>query len=220
MKDDEQLSLLDDLGAENDGLGDKVREAMAKHSGRYIRERNPKLHAAIRLMIAWGVPDETIAKECDVGSNTVAAIRNDTSELSLEDHKRVLIAGLRRLSMGATNRLVQEIESGREIPAQALAIILGISVEKTELLTGGATQRVERALSPEEQALKELFLGMAAGGPGKVFGAENLRPNAGSALPSSSSLDRAEPIIDAQSGDSQTTVCDAPTLDNPINKPL
>ena len=219
MKEDEQLSLLDDLGAENDGLGDKVREAMAKHSGRYILERNPKLHAAVRLMITWGVPDETIAKECDVGSNTVAAIRNDTSELSLEDHKRVLIAGLRRLSMGATNRLVQEIESGREIPAQALAVILGISVEKTELLTGGATQRVERALSPEEQELRAFFMGMSAGSPGKVFAAENLRANAGGELPSSSSLDRAGPIIDAQPGDSQTTVCDALTPDNPTNSP-
>jgi hypothetical protein len=212
----EQLTLLDDLGGENDGLGPKIVEAMAKHSGRYIRERNPKLYAAIKLMVHWGVPHETIADSCDVGCNTVAAIANDVSELSLEDHKRVMIAGLRRLSMAATNRLIQEVESGREIPAQALAVILGISVEKTELLSGGATHRVERVLSPDEEALKSFFLsGLASRGQGKVFGAENVGGNAGGVAGlDSGSVSGPGLILDVVAGDNKSPVYDAVTIDN------
>jgi len=161
---------LDDPGKELDAVA-------ARHSGDYIRQRNPRLYESIKVLLEWGVPHSTIAERLKVGRNVVIAIAREAEPLSLEHHKRVLVEGLRRLSRGAAERLVEWVESGKEIPAQALAVILGIAVEKTELLSGGATQRREIVADPELLAFQQYLL--AGGGQAMVSPGEKLAANGG-----------------------------------------
>lgn len=130
-------------GGENDGLGSLVGEALAKHSGRYVAERNPKLHAAICLLVKWGVARETIATELHVSRNLVAAIAEGISSVSLEHHKEEILAGLRRFSRGAVRLMVEAVESGEKVPLGTLALAFGIGTDKLALLSGGVTSRVQ-----------------------------------------------------------------------------
>ena len=155
----------------------QVEELAAKHSGDYIRKQNPRLYESIKVLLEWGVPHSTIAKRVKVGRNVVIAIARESEQPSLEHHKRVMIEGLRRLSRGATERLIEWVESGRDIPAQALAVILGIAVEKTELLSGGATQRREIVADPELLAFQQALL--AGSGQAMVSPGEKLAANGG-----------------------------------------
>lgn len=184
-------------------LGDPGKEldaVAARHSGDYIRRRNPRLYESIKVLLEWGVPHSTISERLKVGRNVVIAIARESEQPSLEHHKRVLIVGLRRLSRGATERLVEWVESGKEIPAQALAVILGIAIEKTELLCGGATQRREIVADPELLAFQQYLL--AGSSQAMVSPGEKLAANGGR-------LPFAARIVDVDvSGDDKT-------LDNP-----
>jgi hypothetical protein len=173
----DQLLLIDDEIA---ALPAEMQAVARKHSAAFLRRDNPKLVAAIELLIQLGVSDAHIADHCKVSRNVAAAVRLGTAPLSVEQHKKRLMSGLERLGLGIINRMVEAVESGEEIPFKDLGIVLGIGTEKLELLRGNATVRTERVLSPEEEMLRSIFLG-AAGGSGKVFEAESLPPNASTA---------------------------------------
>jgi hypothetical protein len=153
----------------------QVDEICAKHSGQYIAQRNPQLYESIKLMLEWGVPKKTIAKRCRVSKNAVIAIARLEEPDTVEHHKKVMIHGLRSLSRGAMELLIEKIESGSDISPRDLAVILGISTEKHELLTGGATSRVERTVDPELAAFYQALLKPT--GSQMVLEAETSPPN-------------------------------------------
>mgnify|MGYP000131393212 CR=1 FL=1 len=206
MTTDGQLSLIEDELA---SLSPDLQVVARRHSAEFLRRDNPRLVKAIELLIQLGVSDQHIADSCNVSRNVAAALRLGTAPLSVEHHKKRIMSGLERLGLGIINRMVEAVESGEEIAFKDLGIAFGITTEKLELLRGNATQRLERSLSPEEEALRTFFMSMAAGSQGKVFVAENSTANAGdaapSALPSDSGLAPTGPIIDVVAGDCETS---------------
>lgn len=171
---DQQLTLLDD---EISALAPELQVTARKHSAAFLRRDNPRLVKAIELMVSLGISDQHISDACEVSPNVVAAIRFEgIGPLSVEDHKKRVMSGLERLSLGIIQRMIQALEGGEEIPFKDLAIAKGIITEKLELLRGNATHRVEQSLSPEERALRELLLRPAA--PRMVFPAESSAGNA------------------------------------------
>ena len=221
---DEQLELVSTVES-MDGRPVSLGGLASQYSGRYIRERNPKLAALIVLAVGtWGLPACQVSKATGVHEAAIAEIvRGSQSELSLEEDKRVILSGLRQLRRSALVWLQDQFDAGRVTMDhfQQVVIALGIVTEKHELLSGGATHRVERMLSAEEEQLRAFFMGQAAGsvaGMGKVFGAESLGANAdeGSApaLRSESGRITTGPVIDAQTGDSLTPDIEAGGLDN------
>lgn len=193
MADESQLLLLDEI----DNLSPELAVTARRHSAAFLERENPRLVKAIRLLIALGISDKHIAEDCNVSTNLVAALRIGIKPLSVEDHKKRVIAGLQRLSLGLLQRMTEAVEGGEEIPFKDLAIGMGITTEKLELLLGNATQRVQHALTPEEQTIRDLLL-RGSHGAGMVSGAGSLPANAGStpAAPSPPPL-----IIDIQPGD-------------------
>ena len=151
----------------------QIDEIRAKHSGLYIKQQNPQLYASICLLLEFGVAKKTIARRCKVSKNAVIAIDRLESPTTVEHHKKVRLDGLRRLSRAAMDMLIEKIESGEDIPAKDLAVILGISIEKEELLSGGATARIERAVDPELLVFYQVLTGQ---GQGMVLDMEELPP--------------------------------------------
>ena len=176
----ELLPLLD--GGENNGLSSLATDALAKHSGRYVRERNPKLYQAICLLIKWGVAFETIATELSVSRNLVSAIGHEVSLVSLEHHKEEILAGLRRFGRGAIRMMVEAVEGGEKIPVGTLALAFGITTDKEQLLTGGVTSRTQVIEDPETAAFMRLLSGLRQAPPQMGLEGENL-PATGAGLP-------------------------------------
>jgi hypothetical protein len=157
---DEQLALID---------GDERVAAIAnKHSAAYVKERNPRLYQAIRLLIKYGVSGAEIADELEdehgqgISRNLVSAVARQVAEeetgTGVEHHKKRLLAGFRRASMAAVTRAIELIESGKVTSLKELAIMAGIATEKEQLLEGLPTQRVE-TVDPAREALRQRLMG-------------------------------------------------------------
>lgn len=184
-----------ELALSFDSLSEAEQQLHAKHNGRYVEERNPKLAAAIRLAVRCGISHEMIVQELNVSHALVAALAQSAKPISMETHKREIISGLQRLSQGLIRRMNEMIDNGEEIPFQAAMISLGIAVEKEQLLQGAPTQRVEHTEAPEVTAFRQLLLQQAQR-RGMVLPVGNLDSKAGDSarLPSG-------PVIDVE-GDS------------------
>lgn len=153
MPDDKQLEL---VTVEVDGQPVELIAQATKHSGRYIRERNPKLAQLIVESLRYGVPAEVIHKATGVHESAIAAIGREAENLSMEDHKRELLHGLRSVSLGAVRLIQSWIDAGDLEPKQlqGLAVTLGISTEKLALLEGSPTHRVEVTETPAMQIIR------------------------------------------------------------------
>lgn len=151
-----------ELGLVDAELGEAERSTLAKHSARYVRERNPRLARGIEVMLAWGISQNVIVEELEVSPNLVAAIAETVRPVSLETHKREIISGLQRLGRGILRRMTEMVEGGEPIPFKELAIAFGITTEKEQLLQGLPTGRMEQVESPAAAAFKRLLLEQAS----------------------------------------------------------
>lgn len=144
-----------------EGIGEQQAAELVKHSARYLKQRNPRLYAAIEMALEWGISQSVIVEQCGVSHNLVSAIREGIRPVALDTHKREIVAGLQRLGRGILRRLTDAVESGEEIPFQSLGIVFGIVTEKEQLLAGAPTQRVEHTEAPEVTAFRQLLLQQA-----------------------------------------------------------
>lgn len=218
MKDDELALFSGDEDPANDGLNGQVHELLARHSGRYIKERNPKLFAALETLIKWGVPIEEIAEMTNIGRNTISAIANGIVPLSLEHHKREMIHGLQHLSRACVRRAIEIVESGGEVTLQQLGVVMGIATEKAELLQGNPTHIVVHQEDEDIAALRRLFAASRQP-PGTGYEAQSLPANA-SAEPMPTLPAKVRPVIDVEevARDKTTPANDAATIDIPTNE--
>ncbi|NBV89300.1 MAG: hypothetical protein EBR88_07310 [Betaproteobacteria bacterium] len=140
----------------------------------------------------------------------VAAIREAMAPASLEHHKKI-VAALERVSLGAAQRIAEALDAGEEINPGQLAIILGITVEKLQLLKGGVTQRVAVVdENPERRMIREALQRSLSQGPAMVFGAGKESQNAATALPPPSAVPCPPPtILEAAAVHIQSPVGDA-----------
>lgn len=184
-----------ELALSFDALSEDEQRLHAKHNGAYVEKRNPKLAAAIKLAVKCGISHEMIANELGVSHQLIAALAAKVQPVSMETHKREIISGLQRLSVGLIRRMQEMIDSGEPIPFQAAMISLGIATEKEQLLQGAPTQRVEHTEAPQVTAFRQLLLQQAQR-RGMVLSVGNLDSKAGDSarLPSG-------PVVDVE-GDS------------------
>lgn len=117
-------------------------EKMEKH-GEFTAERlmesRPAIYRAIVEGYAQGLGIRQLCRAYSVSHHTVAVVlaREPKAVATL---KEGTISTLRTFAKLAADRLLDEVN---DIPIQQLAVPLGISIDKAQLLDGGATSRIE-----------------------------------------------------------------------------
>jgi hypothetical protein len=99
---------------------------------------------AIARMHAAGVPVTRIAAEVGVSYHSVAGLIRNRPDL-LEAARDITSKNWRTLAALGTAQLVDRLP---EMKDQALSVLAAIATEKAELLSGGATSRVEIVSAP------------------------------------------------------------------------
>jgi transposase-like protein len=99
---------------------------------------------AIAAAHSAGVPVTRICKQLGVGYHTVAALIRNRPEL-LASARDITANNWRTLAALGTAELVDRLP---EMKDQALSVLSAIATEKAELLSGGATSRVEVIAAP------------------------------------------------------------------------
>ena len=214
MADQLDLQVLDGTVEGVDGKPVTLAGLAATYSGRVIEERNPKLASLIAVARREGVPAKVIHEATGVHESAIAQIeRRAEGPLSLEDHKREVLHRLGQLSVAMMRQMQEWLDAGQVKPAQfqSLAIAMGITLEKKELLSGGATHRTEHVAAAEDEDAHRFFTGLrqqARNASGMVMEAEEVLAKGGGAAAGS---DRAAAL---GSGDSESLDGGAESLDN------
>ena len=120
-------------------------EKKGEYTGERLKERKPEIYRACVSLLAQGATYLSIAKLLKVSVNTVAGVK-EREQISIESEKRTLASSFRLASGLAAERaieLMSDEERSKSIPLNQLAIASGIFTEKAELLSGGATSRVD-----------------------------------------------------------------------------
>ena len=104
-------------------------------------ESRPTIYRAIVDGLGQGLGVRQLCRAYRVSHHTVAAVmaRESAAVATLKERT---VSVLRTFGRLAADRLLDEVD---QIPIQSLPIALGIAVEKAELLSGGATSRIEHA---------------------------------------------------------------------------
>lgn len=139
MKKDEQL----DLALPKQYLAEA--EKRGEFTGERLAERKPEIYRACVSLLAQGASQLSIARLLKISVNSVAGVKQ-REQISIESEKRTLSASFRLASGLAADRAIELLadeERSKDIPLNQLAIATGIFTEKAELLSGGATSRVD-----------------------------------------------------------------------------
>jgi AcrR family transcriptional regulator len=113
----------------------------AGFTGMNVPEDTAQKIAALHLA---GVPVTRIAKELGVSYHTITALVRNRPEL-LEAARDVTAKNWKTLAALGTAELVDRLP---EMKDQALSVLAAIATEKSELLAGGATSRIEVVSAP------------------------------------------------------------------------
>lgn len=117
---------------------------------------------AIAAAHSAGVPVTRICKELGVSYHTVAALIRNRPEL-LASARDITANNWRTLAALGTAELVDRLP---EMKDQALSVLSAIATEKAELLSGGATARIEVVTAPAVDEWSDVVDGVVLeGGP-------------------------------------------------------
>ena len=125
----------------------------AGFTGMSVPEDTAQKIAALHLA---GVPVTRIAKELGVSYHTITALVRNRPEL-LEAARDVTAKNWKTLAALGTAELVDRLP---EMKDQALSVLAAIATEKSELLAGGATSRVEIVSAPSADEWGEVVEGV------------------------------------------------------------
>jgi AcrR family transcriptional regulator len=125
----------------------------AGFTGMNVPEDTAQKIAALHLA---GVPVTRIAKELGVSYHTITALVRNRPEL-LEAARDVTAKNWKTLAALGTAELVDRLP---EMKDQALSVLAAIATEKSELLAGGATARVEIVSAPSADEWGEVVEGV------------------------------------------------------------
>jgi hypothetical protein len=137
----------------------------------------PRLAEAVVRLAALDLTHEEIAFALGMSVNTVSRITVATAT-AVEGYKERLAANWREvthLTMGRIREILRNPTS--EVTLKELSILAGIGTEKEQLLTGGATQRVEVVEEPPVEAFKRYIDSLPRIGLGsETLGAKGAGP--------------------------------------------
>jgi hypothetical protein len=166
-------SLLDQVAAEESAApslflvsteeeGNQEMERRGEFTAERLMESRPMIYKALVDGLGQGLGVRQLCRAYRVSHHTVAAVmaRESAAVATLKERT---VSVLRTFGRLAADRLLDEVD---QIPIQSLPIALGIAVEKAELLSGGATSRIEHA---DSGPTHEDYLRMISG---KVIEAE------------------------------------------------
>lgn len=133
---------------EEQGVDKMLSKPEARYTGERLFARNPRLYELIVRLVASGLGIKRIAGMCQVHPYTVMGVR-DREGQAIETHKQQ-IADKARLGaeLYVDGAIEDIIERPDKISARDKAIIAGVLVDKSQLLSGGATSRAE-SLRPD-----------------------------------------------------------------------
>lgn len=140
------FSFFDDPRMLEDAVAGAAPDRREFTGERLFRER-PDVYGAIVQAHANGLSQRQIARALRVSTNTVAAVV-EREPGAVEAHKQRTISGLRRFVGATIERMLEDLD---RMPLQSLPVALGVAVDKLQLLTGEATQRVERVEVREDK---------------------------------------------------------------------
>ena len=144
---------------------------------------------AIAAAHSAGVPVTRICKELGVGYHTVAALIRNRPEL-LASARDITANNWRTLAALGTAELVDRLP---EMKDQALSVLSAIATEKAELLSGGATSRVEIIAAPAVDEWSDVVDGVVIeSGPVSTGNTSQTRAPKGPTPPPPALADRAD----------------------------
>lgn len=121
-----------------------------------------------------GKSDRRIAEVCGVNRRSIRPIMRILEERKLlAPLKERLLAGLGRLAELSVQRATEMVEDDL-MPAQSIPILMGVAIDKRELLAGGVTSRVEAREVIDLVASWEALKGLVASAPRRGIEAGSL----------------------------------------------
>ena len=142
--------------------GNQEMERRGEFTAERLMESRPTIYRALVDGLGQGLGVRQLCRAYRVSHHTVAAVMSRESS-AVATLKERTVSVLRTFGRLAADRLLDEVD---QIPIQSLPIALGIAVEKAELLSGGATSRIEHS---DSGPTHEDYLRMISG---KVIEAE------------------------------------------------
>lgn len=135
----------------------EARERAGEFTGeRLFRQRPGTYMEVVRMLGGSGLGVKAIARRLGVSVNTVRAVRMREGA-AVDTQREKTVAHLADFVELAAGRLADE---AGEMPLAQLAVPLGIAVEKMQLLSGGATARVEIIQVPPVDAFNAMLAAM------------------------------------------------------------
>ena len=148
-----------------------------------LRQRKPEIAKACRQCILVGVATGTIADLLSLDIRTVNLMRDELeAEGAITPYKKNIVRQLRAVITMAVDSLFDLARAGKLTPLDICML-----ADKVELLSGGATARVEHRASPEEEETLEFYESLRtrskALGSGMVIEAEVIPQTGAPAVP-------------------------------------
>jgi transposase-like protein len=172
---------------------------------------------AIAAAHSAGVPVTRICKELGVGYHTVAALIRNRPEL-LASARDITANNWRTLAALGTAELVDRLP---EMKDQALSVLSAIATEKAELLSGGATSRVEIIAAPAVDEWSDVVDGVVIeSGPVSTGNTSRTRAPKGPTPPPPALVDRADGEQPLVSECSDTVGSDGVSVFEPVEAPF
>lgn len=140
----DQLSLLsaDQITelSESDKLAVEYRQGV--YSGDQLRKSRPDMYALICELLADGsMSQRQISNVTGHSRNLISAISRQSADI--EPLKEKIAGRARNLAQICLERAEEIVTEGGKVTLRDLAILAGVAIDKSQLLSGEATQRIE-----------------------------------------------------------------------------
>lgn len=116
-------------------------------SGELLKKYDPEKYRVICHHLAAGLHVSTVARMVESSRNTVSAIKK-SQPVEIEQERKKIAAGSATIVDLITEEQVDRLtdpEERKKISFKDLGVVKGIEIDKFQIATGGATQRVELA---------------------------------------------------------------------------
>ena len=137
---DGQLSLLPDTMSDEVLQQSELSRGIC--SGVQLKGSDPDRYMTVCALLADGsMSQRQISRLTGTSRNLVSAINRQAVEI--EPLKQQMAARARNLGQLCLERAEEIVQSGAKVTLRDLAILAGVAIDKSQLLSGEATQRVE-----------------------------------------------------------------------------
>lgn len=163
-REEQQLRLF--RSSEMEGVDFSDEERRGNFTGERLFSSDPDRYRVVVSLLAEGVSCRMIAKLTRTSINTVMAVR-DREPAVIEADKQLIGRKMRGAVRLLVDKVIESIDDGsvqitnvRDL--QATLVAAGILTDKSELLLGGATARVERPAAETVGDLNQLWEALPA----------------------------------------------------------